>query len=197
MILPEGTHEVPAGHLAAATTYLEMFAPAMDAAKAFPDGISAARERLDNDSYRALFRKIGAPWLWTSRLTIGDDALSEILDDERTETWVIRDGAEAIGLVELDFQASDECELAFFGMVPSATGKGLGGPMMALAQDQAFSRGIKRFFVHTCHFDSPAAVAFYRKAGFVPYKYAVEVFPDPRIDGPHNSDTAPQIPIIK
>jgi hypothetical protein len=53
-------------------------------------------------AYRALFRKIGAKWLWFSRLYMADDKLTAILNDPNVEAF-IRDGAEDIGMLELDF----------------------------------------------------------------------------------------------
>lgn len=194
-MITEGMHPIPQGHVAAVVTYLQMTAPAMTP-KPFPDGVTATRERMDNDSYRALFRAVGAPWLWTLRLVMDDDALAAILSDDRTETWVVRKNGAAIGLAELDFRPENECELAYFGIVKEATGQGLGGPMMALAQARAFARKIRRFFVHTCNWDDPRALGFYQKAGFVPYQTAVEVFPDPRLHGHHSPDTAPHVPCL-
>ncbi|WP_108814986.1 GNAT family N-acetyltransferase [Loktanella sp. Alg231-35] len=196
MILTEGLHEVPAGQVAAVVTYLEMTAAARMPAKPMPNGFTATQEKMDVDSYRALFRAVGAPWLWTSRLTTEDNALRAILASVNTELWVIRDADQAIGFIELDFSAPAVCELAFFGLVKSATGHGLGGPLMAHAQDRAFSRGANVMTVHTCSLDDPRALAFYQRAGFTPIKRAVEVFADPRLDGPHNPDTAPQIPCL-
>lgn len=193
-MITEGMHAVPPGHVPAVVTYLEMTAPGMTAPKPFPDGTTATRETLDLESYRALFRAVGTPWLWSSRLEMSDQELEGILRDDRTETWVIRKAGDAIALVELDFRPDDACELAYFGMIKEVTGQGLGGPMMALAQKRAFTAGIDRFFVHTCNWDDPRALTFYQRAGFKPYKYVVEVFADPRIDGPHEPHTAPQIP---
>lgn len=195
-MITEGMHPVPAGHVAAVITYLQMTAPAMKAPKPFPEGVTATRERMDIGSYRALFRAVGTPWLWTLRLVMDDDELAAILTDDKTETWVIRKDGFAIGLAELDFRPEGECELAYFGIVKEATGQGLGGPMMALAQTQAFSRDIDRFFVHTCSWDDPRALGFYQKAGFAPYQTAVEVFPDPRLHGHHSLDTAPHVPCV-
>lgn len=195
MILTEGLHEVPAGQVAAVVTYLEMTAPVI-VAKPLPAGVTATQERLDVSAYRTLFRAVGAPWLWTSRLTMADDALRAILDDVNTEVTVIRKDGNPIAFVELDFSESGKCELAFFGIIQSATGQGLGGAMMALARSRAFRDGITRFTVHTCSLDDPRALTFYQKAGFTPIKRAVEIFADPRINGPHTHDTAPQIPVI-
>ncbi len=196
-MIPEGMHDIPAGHTPAVVTYLEMTAPAMTGAKPFPEGVSASREVPSLEDYRALFRAVGAPWLWSSRLVMDQTKLVGILASDSTEVWVIRQGDTPIGLVELSFQGESDCELAYFGIVKAATGQGLGGPMMALAQSRAFARDIKRFYVHTCNWDDPRALAFYRKAGFRPYKIAVEVFPDPRCQGIHPEDTAPHVPFFK
>jgi ribosomal protein S18 acetylase RimI-like enzyme len=115
---------------------------------------------------------------------------------ETTEVWVIRKGSDPIGLVELAFQGAQDCELAYFGIIKEATGQGLGGPMMALAQSRAFARDITHLYVHTCNWDDPRALGFYQKAGFVPYQTAVEVFPDPRLHGHHSPDTAPHVPCL-
>ncbi|MFO8125938.1 GNAT family N-acetyltransferase [Yoonia sp.] len=195
-MIAEGMHAIPPGHVPAVVTYLQMAAPAMADAKDFPAGITAMRETPDISSYRALFRAVGAPWLWSSRLEIESAQLAQILQRDTTEVWVIRQGDTPIGLVELDFQDSGDCELAYFGIMKEATGQGIGGPMMALAQSRAFARAITRFYVHTCNWDDPRALGFYQKAGFVPYKMMVEVFPDPRLDGIHPMKIAPHVPCL-
>jgi N-acetylglutamate synthase-like GNAT family acetyltransferase len=196
MILPEGMHTVPRGHLAAVVTHLQMTAPTMTESIPFPTGTTAVHEKLDNATYLQIFQAIGSPWLWTERALLDDAALAAIISDDRIQTWVIRQDGAAIGLVELDFRVMDACELAYFGMVVAATGQGLGGPMMALAQSRAFSRDIRRFHVHTCTLDDASALPFYQKTGFVPYKFEVEVFPDPRLSGAHSRTAASQIPCL-
>lgn len=196
MSLKPGLHPVESGQLAAVVTYLEMTAAQVRPPKAIPEGISIVQENMSLADYRAVFKAIGAPWLWVSRLTASDDELSAILTDPRVETWPVRQNGDIVGIVELDFRIDQKCELAFFGLIPSATGQGIGGPMMALAQKQAFSRPIEVFHVHTCSLDDPAALNFYRKAGFTAVKRDVEIFDDPRLSGVHTKHSAPQIPII-
>lgn len=196
MTLSPGLHPVPQGYLAAVVTSLEMTAPTMVERSPFPAGFGASRERLSVYDYRWLFREIGAPWLWASRLTMAEDALNAILTDQNVETWIIRQENTAIGLIELDFRTTATCELMFFGLTHQATGQGLGGPMMALAQEHAFARSISRFEVHTCTLDSPHALGFYQKAGFVAKKRDIEVFRDPRIDGTLPSSSAAHIPCL-
>ncbi len=196
MILAVGKYDVPADHVATVITTLEMTAPTMADRLPFPDGISARKEDLELDQFRALFRKIGTPWLWTSGLTAPDAEVSAALNDPNVDYWVIYQRADAIGLVELDFRKTGACELVLFGMVLEVTGQGLGRPMMALAQSEAFAHDITRFQVCTCHLDSPQALPFYLKSGFTPIKRAVEVFPDPRLSGHHAPDTAPHVPCL-
>ena len=55
---------------------------------------------------------------------------------------------------------------------------------------------MSRVHVHTCSLDHPAALPAYRRAGFIPYKRAVERFPDPRLSGILPSESAPQVPLL-
>ena len=66
----------------------------------------------------------------------------------------------------------------------SSSGQGHGRWLLAEAVRLAWREGVERVHVHTCTLDHPAALAAYRRAGFVPYKRAVERFPDPRLLGP-------------
>jgi GNAT superfamily N-acetyltransferase len=150
------------------------------------------------DKYRTLYRRVGEPWLWFSRLEMGDAALTAIIHDPKVRIWAVVDqrGIE-IGILELDFRRGGECEIAFFGFVPELAGKGHGKWLMAMALQAGWSEaGVERMWVHTCTLDSPGALAFYIKAGFVPYRRQVEAFPDPRLTGLIQRDAAPQIPII-
>ncbi|HRE21127.1 MAG TPA: hypothetical protein PKW21_08860 [Rhabdaerophilum sp.] len=68
--------------------------------------------------------------------------------------------------------------------------------MIAQALHMARDRGAASLHVHTCSLDHPRALAFYEKAGFRPYKRAVEIFDDPRLDGTLPREVARQIPLI-
>ena len=152
----------------------------------------------DIDAYRTLFRRVGAPWLWFSRLAMTDAELAAILHDPAVEVYAVTDprGTE-MGLLELDFRSLPDCELGFFGLVPELNGKGLGKWLMAQAKSLAWRKGVERFWVHTCTLDSPAALGFYMKAGFVPYGRAIETFADPRIAGLLPREAAPHVPLLE
>jgi GNAT superfamily N-acetyltransferase len=184
------------GDLAAVVTFLEMKErPALDVPSS---ALSLRRiERPDVDDYRQLFRLVGAPWLWFSRLIIDDDKLRSIIHDRGIELFAVMDesGAEA-GMLELDYRERSQCELSFVGLVPELSGQGHGRWLLAEALRLAWRDGIERVHVHTCTLDHPAALPAYIRAGFTPYKRAIERFPDPRLLGILPSDCAPQSPVL-
>ncbi|WP_374649455.1 GNAT family N-acetyltransferase [Rhizorhabdus sp.] len=149
------------------------------------------------EKYRALFRRVGEPWLWFSRLVMPEPELLAIIQDEAVEIYAVEDrrGIE-IGMLELDFRIAGEAEIAFFGLVPELAGKGHGGWLMAQALGLGWRGGIDRMWVHTCTLDHPAALAFYRKHGFRPYARAIETFADPRLAGILPADSAPHVPLF-
>jgi GNAT superfamily N-acetyltransferase len=150
------------------------------------------------DKYRALYRRIGEPWLWFSRLELNDADLLQIIDDPSVRIWAVLDrrGIE-VGILELDFRQSGQCEIAFFGLVPELGGKGHGKWLMAMALQLGWAEaGVQRMWVHTCTLDGPNALAFYQKSGFTAYQRQLETFADPRTTGLISREVAPHIPII-
>jgi GNAT superfamily N-acetyltransferase len=182
--------------LAAVVTYLEMRArPETEVPPSTLDLKCVSNPTAER--YRELFRLVGAPWLWFSRLILDDEKLKAIIDDPNVEVFSALDGnGRDIGILELDFREQGQCELAFVGLVPDLSGLGHGRWLLAEAVGRAWREGISRVHVHTCSLDHPAALAAYRRAGFSPYKRAVERFPDPRLLGILPKDCAPQIPLL-
>ena len=187
---------VPDGELAAVVTYLEMAEP--PAAETVHSTLQLRRVGSPSaDQYRALFRKVGAPWLWFSRLIMSDQQLEAIIRDPQVELFEVAAVEAVVGMLELDFREAGQCELAFIGLVPELAGQGHGRWLLAEAVRLAWRDGIERVHVHTCSLDHPAALAAYRRAGFTPYRRAVERFPDPRLSGILGEDSAPQVPLLR
>lgn len=196
---------VPPGHLGSVVTSLEMRAPPPPAAGPQKSALKLERwpAPVDRERYRALFREIGENWLWQGRLVMSDARLAAQLDAPTTEVHVAtrRDGV-PVGLLELDFARRGDAEIAYFGLAPSMTGHGHGSWLMAHALRLAWSGGaagrpvITRVWVHTCDFDHPAALGFYRNHGFVPFERAVEIVPDPRAVGIYPADAAARVPLL-
>lgn len=190
-------NRVADGDLATIVTTLEMTAP--PPLRPLPD----SRLRLERwpapspEKYRALFRRVGARWLWYSRLAITDAALVAIVHDPAVEVFAVLDprGIE-VGMLELDLRRPGACELAYFALVPELAGQRHGRWLMAAALARAWRPGVRRVWLHTCTLDHPSALAFYRAQGFAAIARTVETFPDPRLAGVLPADAAPQIPCL-
>jgi ribosomal protein S18 acetylase RimI-like enzyme len=182
--------------LAAVVTYLELRSPPEP--RNYWSPLSLERVPVPQpEHYRELFRRIGAPWLWFSRLILDEPHLAEIIQHPKVELYSVRDeNGREVGMVELDFREPRECELAFIGLVPELSGRGHGKWLLTETVKLAWREGVDRVHVHTCSLDHPAALSAYRRAGFMPYKRAVERFPDPRLIGILPKDCAPQIPLL-
>jgi GNAT superfamily N-acetyltransferase len=194
-VLARGYHKIPEGCLANVATCLEMTdrpAPGVAAGQ----GLSLARFTGNLDDYLDLYRLVGRDWMWFSRLMMARDKLQAILSSPRVEAYVLRKDGRDAGLLELDFREPGQCELAFFGLAPQAIGSGAGRWLMEQAIATAWNKPITRFWVHTCTFDHPQALAFYRRSGFRPYAVLVEVHDDPRLTGVLPRDASPQAPLI-
>jgi ribosomal protein S18 acetylase RimI-like enzyme len=191
----EGYTDLPQGKLANLVVFLEMRAPFTRPSAAEP-AFSLEPLPRDRDIYRALFRAVGEDWLWSGRLRLSDAEFDALLVDPDVEIFALVENGERIGLMELDFREPGECELAYFGVVPGVIGRGAGRFLMNEAVSRAFARPIDRLFVHTCNFDHPGAVNFYKRSGFTPYKLAVEIHDDPRLLGLLPRDCAPHVPFL-
>jgi GNAT superfamily N-acetyltransferase len=188
--------DVPAGQLAAVVTYLEM--PARPAGLAVPPSPLALHPiRPSPGEYRDLFRAVGAPWLWFSRLVMPDSELRAIIDHPAVELFEVRDGDSVVGMLELDRRIANACELSFVGLIPAYTGQGHGRWLLAEAVSRAWEPGTDRVHVHTCSLDHPAALTAYRRAGFVAVARKVETFIDPRLADVLPRDAAPHIPLVE
>jgi GNAT superfamily N-acetyltransferase len=75
-------------------------------------------------------------------------------------------------------------------------GRGAGRHLMEHSLAAAWDSAPERVWVHTCTLDHPRALSFYLKAGFSPYKRAIEIADDPRLTGELPSTVAPHIPLI-
>lgn len=197
MAIPIEPIDVPSGKLATVVTSLEMRGkPGLRPSPAGPYALRHV-ETPDLDWYRRLYDAIGRDWLWFTRLAIGNDELTAILRDPDVQIHALVVDGRDEGLLELDFRETGECELAFFGVTPAWVGRGAGRFLMNHAMEIAWSRPIERFWVHTCTFDHPAALAFYRRSGFAAFRRHIEIMDDPRLTGLSPRDAAPHVPLVR
>lgn len=189
--------DVPDDHVATIVTTLEM--RARPPLRPMP----ASRLRLVRwdapapDKYRALFRRVGAPWLWFSRLAMADADLTAIVHHPGVAVFAATDPAGIeVGMLELDFRHAGACEIGYFGLIPELAGQGHGRWLMAEALSRAWIKSVDRVWVHTCTLDHPSALNFYRAQGFTAIRRTIETFRDPRVAGLLPDDIAPQIPLL-
>lgn len=197
--IADGDYLLPPGKIAMVVTHLEQLAPPDRAQVAAPDGVElVVWSDVDIDTYLQLFRAIGTPWLWFGRLLMTPEELAAIFARPRYGVWRAMRNGRAVGLLELDYQDGGNVEVAYFGLVPGETGKGVGRWLTDAAQRIAWSHAdTRRVWVHTCTADDPAAPAFYLKMGFTAFARGIEIATDPRLTGVHPPESGPAaLPLI-
>ena len=195
--MKSGYTDLPPGKIAAVVTYLEMRSPPR-----FP-AASKGREFTvrrvadpDLDWYRKLYREIGEPWLWFSRLRLSDDELRHIVHDPAVDVFALAQQGRDGGLLELDRRRMRAIEVSFFGVIPSLIGRGAGRALLEYCLPLAWNYHPERVWLHTCTLDHPEALNFYLNAGFIPYERAIEVADDPRLTGDLAREAARHVPIL-
>lgn len=174
-----------AGKLPDTITYLEMTAKPLRLPRPAPAAKLALMraERCTPSFYRYLYIQVGEPWLWFERRVIDDTALAAQIHKPAIEIFVLYVGGVPAGFFELDTAVRRETKLCYFGLIPDFIGRRLGPYLLQAAIDQAWSRPIDRFWLHTSTFDHPKALGVYQRAGFVVYARRPVRFDDPRRHG--------------
>lgn len=139
-----------------------------------PDGATVVRiEPCGVALYRALYRAVGARWHWRDQEARSDAELAAHLADPRESMWGLRapdvGDASADGLAgwfELVERGAGEVEINYFGLVPGAFGRGLGGWLLVRAVETAWALGGERVILNTCSLDAPQALPNYLARGF-------------------------------
>lgn len=193
----DGFTPVPAGRIATVVTHLEMTAP-NDWSRERPTGLDlVVVPDPDPDWYLDLFRRIGSDWLWFSRLDLSHDELKAVLAEPGRVVRAVREDGKDAGLLELNFADPGQAEIAYFGLVPEAVGRGAGAWLMGAALELCWTRpGVRRVWLHTCTLDHPNALPFYLGCGFVPVRREIEIRADPRLCGNLPAEAGRHHPVI-
>jgi GNAT superfamily N-acetyltransferase len=155
-------------------THLEMEArPAYPRPHLPPGPVAAlvAAERAPVWYFLDLYRRVGEDYDWTDKLAAPGEELAAFLHDPAVTLYTfIRDGWPH-GFFVLDGRGTPSCNLAYFGLVPEAIGRGLGTFLLQTAVHMAWDRpGVARVTVNTNTLDHPRALPLYQKAGFLPVR---------------------------
>jgi GNAT superfamily N-acetyltransferase len=189
-----GYRRLPAGKLANAVTWMECRIPQPDLARP----LTMIRiTQPDIPSYRAIFLRIGSPWLWDRVCEMSDAEIADHFADPHQHIYYGHDETGThVGMVE--FAPIDGgIEITYFGLFPDLTGRGLGKRLMAGTLELAWRLRPSRIWLHTSSFDHPTVIPFYQSCGFVAVASGFEIIDDPRLKGSLPRTAAPHIPLIE
>ncbi|MEO8201044.1 MAG: GNAT family N-acetyltransferase [Gemmatimonadota bacterium] len=161
----------PASHVEVIRTYLEMNHPGALRRVALP-----AEVRIEQvlhcpvSFHRFLYREVGKLYHWRDRLNWTDEAIRSYLDDDTITLYVLYQEGAPAGYFELRRWEDASTEIAYFGLLPEFTGRGLGKALLSGAVERAWASGATRVWLHTCTLDDPAALPNYLKRGFQSFR---------------------------
>lgn len=166
---------VPAGtEVSYTVTWLEMTERPTWPHPPLPANIPASLLRAEAPPawyFLALYEAVGRDYAWEDALDGSMADLQAWLDDEKVELFTLMSQGWPHGFFLLDSRADDTAELAYFGLVPEAVGRGLGTFLLRTAILTAWERpGVTRLTVNTCTLDHPRALQTYQRSGFVPVR---------------------------
>lgn len=155
-------------------TFLEMTERPGYAWPHTPNSMTGALLRAENPPvwyFRALYDAVGRDYAWTDLHESEDAKIGDWLTHKDVGFYSLIDHGWPQGFFLLDWRAGDVCDLCYFGLVPSAVGRGLGSWMMRTAILTAWEReGLSKLIVNTCTLDHPRALIQYQKHGFTPVR---------------------------
>ena len=170
----------PTSRAVVTVTFLRMDQPPADPPRLLPDTCGLVTlAACTVPFYRYLYGTVGGPYLWWLRRSLSDAALESLLRDPAVSVTVLYRGGEPAGFFELDRRQSPAMNLSYFGLMPGATGLGLGTAFLRAAVDAAFAEGARALTVNTCTADHPRALPGYLRAGFRPVRAVREVWDVP------------------
>jgi len=163
------------------TWYFELNAPPGRDPVSLPEDLDMVRA-IDPPVhfYRYLYDTIGSPWVWWERKRQTDEEVLAEIHHPAVEVWVPYYRGVPVGLSEIDFRKPGDTELKYFGLMPEYCGRGWGRLLIDWTIDHAYTKSdAKRFWLHTCSLDSPAAIRTYTAAGMRQYDEIREWIGDP------------------
>ena len=166
---------VPAGTTVPYTiTWLEMTARPAWGYPHLPAGEPASLLQADAPPvwyFLSLYDAVGRDYAWEDIHKREHSDIAAWLGHEAVTLYTLLKHGWPHGFFLLDARAGTTCELAYFGLVPEAVGRGLGSWLLRTAILMAWEiPGVERLEVNTCTLDHPRALQTYQRHGFVPVR---------------------------
>lgn len=163
-------------------TFLRMDASPQGTPPDLPPGASVQRAtRCSVPFYRYLYDTVGHDYIWWLRRTVPDAELAFLLARPEISIHVLYQDGEPAGFYELERRGRDAAtNLAYFGLMPHAIGRGAGRALLRHAVDAAWVGQPRLVTVNTCTADHPRALPNYLEAGFRIMRTVRELWPVPQ-----------------
>lgn len=121
--------------------------------------------------FLALYDAVGRDYAWEDIHRREHDDIARWLGDEGTALYTLMGRGWPQGFFMLDSRTAGIVDIAYFGLVPEAVGRGLGSFLLKTAIHMAWDiAGTERLTVNTCTLDHPRALQTYQKHGFEPVR---------------------------
>lgn len=152
------------------TYYLQTLSPEELVSRPQPPGVEL-RECITPipEFNKFLYELVGQPWQWFDKSHWTSAAWHQYVERDELRTWVIYKEGTPAGYFELEKQADTRVEIAYFGLVPTFIGSGLGGYLLTCAIREGWAWGASAIIVNTCSLDHPSALRNYQSRGMQVY----------------------------
>ncbi|MEM7505618.1 MAG: GNAT family N-acetyltransferase [Pseudomonadota bacterium] len=119
-----------------------------------------------------LYGTVGEAHEWTDWFDVSEAEQAAFVHDPQIALYTLLVDGWPGGFFVLDTRSTAKdgvCDLAYFGLMPQAVGRGLGHWFLSTAVHTAWDMpGVSRITVNTCTLDHAAALPLYQKVGFAP-----------------------------
>ena len=117
------------------------------------------------------YRQIGKDHFWRDRLLWSDNQWKKYINNKNLETGVMKINNNLVGFYEQEFHKNkNEIELIQMGILKEHQGRKLGSFLLEYIIQAAYTRDIKRLWVHTCSLDHKHALNNYLSRGLKIFK---------------------------
>ncbi|MDV7144132.1 GNAT family N-acetyltransferase [Tropicimonas sp. TH_r6] len=119
--------------------------------------------------FLSLYDAVGRDYAWEEMHDRSEEDLARWLHHPETSLYTLMRQGWPHGFFVLDHRVPETCNLAYFGLVPQAIGRGLGRFLLQNAVLTAWDLpGTQKLTVNTNTLDHPRALQTYQRCGFDP-----------------------------
>lgn len=118
-----------------------------------------------------MYDTVGEDYEWRDQHEAPKQDVEAFLADPSVTMYTLMRCGWPAGFFILDGRIANECDLAYFGLVPEAVGLGLGKYLLHTAILMGWDMpDVQKMTVNTCTLDHPRALSLYQKVGFTPVR---------------------------